>query len=208
LRGIRGGTLMHEALEIVDPARVASAPDASAAMADPLIRGPLEALVARSGLADSSGRAALVTLVGEFVWRGLALPFLEGGGSVGTLPPADRRAEIEFHRAIAGGFRTGVIDLVLRRNGKWYLLDWKSNRLPAYDPASLAAEMKRRDYHLQWRLYLHALTAWLRRVVPGFDPAAAIGGVYYIFLRGLSTSDAKSGVYFHRPEPGDLEVEP
>ena len=41
------------------------------------------------------------------------------------------------------GLMTGLIDLTYRHAGKWYLLDYKSNRLPAYDAAGLE--------HARWR---------------------------------------------------------
>lgn len=71
----------------------------------------------------------------------------------------------------------GYIDLIFLHNGHYFLLDWKTNLLPSYDPYSLEQAMAHHDYHLQASLYQTALTRYLR--------GAPFGGTYYIFLRGL-----------------------
>jgi exodeoxyribonuclease V beta subunit len=74
------------------------------------------------------------------------------------------------------GAITGVIDLVFEKEGKIYLLDWKSNWLPDYSEKSLIQEMEAHDYFLQASLYREALTRHFNM---------PFGGTYYIFLRGL-----------------------
>src|SRR5690606_7780752 len=39
------------------------------------------------------------------------------------------------------GLMTGLIDLTYLFDGRWYVLDWKSNRLPGYGPAQLEEAM-------------------------------------------------------------------
>jgi exodeoxyribonuclease V beta subunit len=86
------------------------------------------------------------------------------------------------------GFLTGVVDLVFEHQGKWYLVDWKSNHLghdpAAYGTAGLATEMEANHYVLQYQLYLVALDRYLRSRVADWDPATMLGGVGYVFLRG------------------------
>jgi exodeoxyribonuclease V beta subunit len=96
------------------------------------------------------------------------------------------------------GYLTGSLDLVFRRPGpggepRWYLADYKTNHLggdPAttahYHPAALAAEMYRRHYPLQALLYLVALHRYLRWRQPGYRPERHLGGVLYLFLRGMA----------------------
>jgi len=99
-------------------------------------------------------------------------------------------------------YLTGFIDLVFRREGKYFLVDWKTNTLETYTPEVIRASMEECDYTLQYRLYLRALARWLERVHgPGFDFGQACGGVYYLYLRGLNGRDETSGVFFHRPTP-------
>jgi exodeoxyribonuclease V beta subunit len=108
------------------------------------------------------------------------------------------------------GYLTGSIDLVLRVHGRWtlpdgtvhdgprYLVaDHKTNRLAwpeaptAYDyrPAALVDAMVHHDYPLQALLYTAALHRLLRWRQPGYDPAIHLGGVLYLFLRGMTGPD-------------------
>ena len=93
------------------------------------------------------------------------------------------------------GFMHGWIDLVYRDDaGRHYVLDYKTNRLPAYDPASLARAVRRNDYDLQYLIYLVALYRWLRlRRGPAFDPQRDLGGAVYVFLRGVDSASASGG---------------
>lgn len=86
------------------------------------------------------------------------------------------------------GYIKGVIDLFFEHEGKYYLLDWKSNWLGAskadYHLEKLMSVMKEHDYELQVKIYVAALRKYLRL----FDkrPFEEIfGGVYYFFLRGI-----------------------
>ena len=83
------------------------------------------------------------------------------------------------------GYLWGYIDLVFRREGRYYLLDWKSNWLEEYGPASLDRSIRESRYDLQYMLYSMALDRWLRSVQPGYDFDRHFGGLYYIYLRGM-----------------------
>jgi hypothetical protein len=81
---------------------------------------------------------------------------------------------------------TGKIDLTYRVDGKVYVVDYKSNRLPAYDAEALSHAMSASEYDLQALLYAVAVHRWLRmRLGATYDPAAHFGGVRYLFCRGL-----------------------
>jgi ATP-dependent exoDNAse (exonuclease V) beta subunit len=142
------------------------------------------------------------------------------GARVCDIPPTERVHELEFlfperYGAAApadgrreDGFFTGFIDLVFRKDGLYYLLDWKTNELESYEAAAIARAMEEHGYFLQFRLYLQALGRWLGRSHgPGFRSALHCGGVYYLFLRGMtpdSPPDKATGVFFHRPIAGDF----
>ena len=97
------------------------------------------------------------------------------------------------------GFLTGSIDLVVRDGGRYVVVDYKTNRLAAagepltawhFRPAALATAMADAHYPLQAALYAVALHRYLRWRLPGYDPASHLGGVAYLFLRGMAGPDA------------------
>lgn len=101
------------------------------------------------------------------------------------------------------GFMRGFIDLVFRHEGRWYLLDWKSNHLgdsPAdYGPEALRREMADHAYILQYHIYAVALDQYLRLRLPGYEYETHFGGVAYVFLRGVDGTNEGSGVFWDRP---------
>jgi exodeoxyribonuclease V beta subunit len=101
------------------------------------------------------------------------------------------------------GMLQGFIDLVFIWQGRYYLLDYKSNWLgetiEAYRPAALAAALCHHRYDLQYQLYTLALHRYLRYSLPGYHYATHFGGVFYLFLRGMTGKQGGHGVFFHRP---------
>lgn len=106
------------------------------------------------------------------------------------------------------GLMTGSIDLVFRRNGKYYIVDWKSNHLgnstDNYDMTGMETAMTGSNYHLQYKIYTVALTRWLKSRIPGFDYDTHFGGIIYIFLRGVREG-SNTGIYFTRPDRESIE---
>ncbi|MGE4564749.1 MAG: UvrD-helicase domain-containing protein [Victivallaceae bacterium] len=117
-----------------------------------------------------------------------------------------------YQGEIRGGFfMTGAIDLVFRRGERYYLADWKSNRIDgriaSFQPEGLAGEMRRHSYDLQYLIYCVALRRHLMRTAPGFDWRKNFGGVFYLFLRGITPDDPVSGIYRDLEVPEELIVE-
>jgi exodeoxyribonuclease V beta subunit len=91
------------------------------------------------------------------------------------------------------GYMTGSIDAVLRFPGPRYVIvDYKTNKVFAgpvdaarFDLAAMAGEMLRRHYPLQALLYSVALHRYLRWRQPGYRPEEHLGGVQYLFVRGM-----------------------
>jgi exodeoxyribonuclease V beta subunit len=104
----------------------------------------------------------------------------------------------------AGIFLWGFIDLVFRHEGRYYVLDWKSNLLDSYDDTTVQKSMDHHRYHLQWKLYAVALDRWLSARVKDYDPAHHFGGVHYLYLRG-ATPERFAG-FSARPTREDLRV--
>lgn len=112
-------------------------------------------------------------------------------------------SSIKSETPMNNGKVPGKIDLTYHRDGRWYLLDYKSNRLPAYDAVGLEQAMVHSEYDLQALIYTVALHRWLRfRLSNGYDYARDFGGVRYLFCRGLEwTGDKVSGIHAWTPSP-------
>jgi len=88
------------------------------------------------------------------------------------------------------GMLMGFADLVFEHEGRFWVLDYKSNHLgpsgAAYDAQSLAAAMLDHRYDVQAAIYLLALHKLLKsRLGTSYDPAKQLGGAIYYFLRGI-----------------------
>jgi exodeoxyribonuclease V beta subunit len=104
----------------------------------------------------------------------------------------------------AYGYMKGYIDLVFRHEGKYYLVDWKSNHLGSqpefYLRDALESIMAENFYILQYHLYTLALYQYLRLRNPSFNFERDFGGVIYIFIRGVDQIQGlTSGIYTDRP---------
>ncbi|MCK3657203.1 hypothetical protein A4G18_00325 [Pasteurellaceae bacterium Pebbles2] len=106
------------------------------------------------------------------------------------------------------GMMRGFIDLVFRHQGKYYIVDYKSNflgKLPQdYQQEQLVKAMKTHHYDVQYLLYTLALNRYLKQRDPQYQYESHFGGVIYTFLRGMQGCEASnenvSGVFFDRPE--------
>ncbi|MBA3958616.1 MAG: UvrD-helicase domain-containing protein [Parachlamydiaceae bacterium] len=98
------------------------------------------------------------------------------------LYPYDGFDEIEEMKSTPG-FLKGVIDLLFMHDGKYYLLDWKSNWLPSYEQEQLEACMTGHNYFLQAKIYKEALRRYLK-LVDDRPFEEIFGGTFYLFLRG------------------------
>ena len=226
--GNRYGVALHAALEHADfnswrdwhPGQPAPAEEAHAIAT--ALRG--------EGYGEDAlddGIALTTQLIGHTLT--VALP---EGTRLCDVPAGERRPEIEFQFALQPvqvdallallhahgivrerdrfgarqrleGLMTGLIDLTYRHGGKWYVLDYKSNRLPGYDDAGLQHAMAHSEYDLQALIYTLALHRWLRfRLGGGYDYARDFGGIRYLFCRGLDAGSAASpGIHAQRFPP-------
>ncbi|MBU0663494.1 MAG: exodeoxyribonuclease V subunit beta [Proteobacteria bacterium] len=102
------------------------------------------------------------------------------------------------------GYLTGFIDLICRYQGRFYIMDYKSNwlgnRLSDYGQQALEQAMRDHNYGLQYWLYTLMLHRYLQSTMSDYDYAAHFGGVMYLFVRGMEPSTAGSGVYFDLPD--------
>ncbi|MBD3409665.1 MAG: exodeoxyribonuclease V subunit beta [Ignavibacteriales bacterium] len=116
--------------------------------------------------------------------------------------PAASIESLEF--APTKGFMKGSIDLFFEAGGKYWIVDWKTNRLGAaperYDERATTREMRDRRYALQYHLYALATHLHLKERLPSYDYEADFGGAFYLFVRGIRADrDDALGVFFDRP---------
>ncbi|MFT6986368.1 MAG: exodeoxyribonuclease V beta subunit [Psychromonas sp.] len=115
-------------------------------------------------------------------------------------PLSARAGELQFQSV--QGFLKGFIDLTFECNGQYYILDYKSNylgdNLEDYNQYNIELAMIEHRYDFQYQLYTLALHRLLKSRLPEYDYETHIGGVYYLFLRGMQ-GDNQFGVYFNKP---------
>lgn len=110
----------------------------------------------------------------------------EYADALGALPAEDLR-----------GYLHGFLDRIAFHNGKWGVIDWKTNNLGASPAACAQASLMdcaiHSHYLLQTHLYLVALRRWL-------GPEAEIAGAWLVFLRGVAAG-TDAGILHIKPEP-------
>ncbi|GLQ95136.1 exodeoxyribonuclease V subunit beta [Dyella acidisoli] len=101
------------------------------------------------------------------------------GGLPRPLLPANR----------VNGMLKGFIDLIVEQHGRYYVIDYKSNWLgdtfAAYTPAAMRDASLQARYDLQYAIYTLALHRLLRARLPDYDYERHVGGVLYLYLRGV-----------------------
>ena len=143
------------------------------------------------------------TAVARLVHQALTTPFpWIRVGSRAVAEATHSLRELDFLTAAPGTpeFLEGSLDALLEFEGRAFILDWKSNTLPAYDPATLA-ENVRTHYDLQVRIYTLATLRFLGiETEAGYE--ARFGGVAYVYLRGLP----EGGFWHTRPSWADVQA--
>jgi exodeoxyribonuclease V beta subunit len=201
--GAETGILLHAVLEKLPLPSLLETPAFEAWSARPDVRSVVESLLRQYGRDPGELRPAL-----RLAHAALTAPLPVVGGALRSLPHAARAArEMEFlfpFPAEAGGpdrgFVKGFVDVIFEHEGRSYFGDWKTDRLPAWDAASVAAHVEA-NYALQERLYALALVRML-----GIGDAAAyearFGGTLYVFVRGLGRSE--EAILGRRPSFDDI----
>jgi exodeoxyribonuclease V beta subunit len=234
-RGTLAGECVHAAFELADFSDPRSWP---AAIDQALLRhGPL---LPAASAAEASPLAAMLQRGLADV---LATPLPVGTATplrLDALGPLQRLNELEFHlhapqlsasalvRCLADhgyaaprlafgqlqGYLKGFIDLVLQHEGRWFVVDWKSNHLgdaPGdYSTPRLEQAMTAHHYQLQSLVYSLALQRWLQLRLPGYQHGRHFGGALYLFVRGLrpgwrQADGSPTGAHLHRPSAAVLQ---
>jgi exodeoxyribonuclease V beta subunit len=102
------------------------------------------------------------------------------------------------------GMLIGFMDLVLEHQGRYFVLDYKSNRLESYGQAALQAAILEHRYDVQYTLYILALHRLLKSRHSGYDYDLHVGGALYLFLRGVDQPGG--GLFVDRPPKALIET--
>ncbi len=93
---------------------------------------------------------------------------------------------------LTAGYINGFIDYWFCYEDKYYILDYKSNKLGDslldYHPSAMEQAMDEHQYHLQALIYTVALCKHLN-IINQRDYEQRIGGYFYLFIRGMNTQD-------------------
>ncbi len=111
---------------------------------------------------------------------------------------------------ILKGYLTGFVDLVCRWQGKYYVIDYKSNYLGDflhdYKKDRLVAAMHDHNYGLQYWIYTLVLHRFLMGTLADYKYEESFGGVFYLFARGMHPEHPGNGVFFDRPKQSVLDA--
>ena len=209
-KGAATGNLLHDALEVVDFQK----PVWSEALHKPLIR---------FGALDTVKVEALIEWLNECLnaqlAEGLSLSSLAMSQTLREVefyfPINDTSRHslggiLQHHRESSTfpqlpdgvqlkGMMHGFIDLVFEWQGRYYIADYKSTYLgdeySRYGDQHLSQNIQDNYYDLQYLIYSLALHRYLKQRVLNYKPDTHFGGVYYLYLRGMS-GNRQTGVYF------------
>jgi exodeoxyribonuclease V beta subunit len=215
--GARTGTCLHEIFEELDFTDLTG----------------LELLVGRKLLQHGFDAPRWTQTIAGCVRDVLAVK-LAGDFSLGDIPAGERLIEREFHlpahrlearrlQQLMGGeaenrlefaprtgWLKGYIDLVFRQGERFYVVDWKSNRLgpdaSGYNTVNVAAAMASHHYPLQAQIYGVALHRYLDQRLRDYDYERHFGGMIYLFVRGISPSRPGEGIWQARPKKAEIEA--
>lgn len=105
------------------------------------------------------------------------------------------------------GMMKGFIDLIFVHNGKFYIADYKTNYLgdspEDYNETHVHQAMLDAYYDVQYLIYSVALMRYLKFRLPNFNYDEHFGGIFYLFVRGMSHS-GNHGIYFRKPKAEDI----
>ena len=109
------------------------------------------------------------------------------------------------------GMMHGFIDLIFHADGKYYVCDYKSSHLgdqySDYNDLAMRHNIEKSHYDLQYLIYALALHRHLKYALADYDPKQHFGGIYYLYLRGMSNQAEHHGcgVYYRQITLAELE---
>ena len=213
-KGAQAGTCLHEMLELADFEGMAREDEAGRAAALELCRREVERHLS---ITDEAARERAAEGAAQMI-RDVLNAEIAPGVFLREVTKRARTAELEFLIPIPAGltakrlaaelrgldpkydfgelreeslkgFLTGFIDLAFMKDGRFWVLDWKSNKISpeaeGYTAQAMDEEMRRHLYRLQYLIYLVALRRFLRARLGAAWRDDMLAGALYVFLRGV-----------------------
>jgi exodeoxyribonuclease V beta subunit len=112
-----------------------------------------------------------------------------------SLHPNQARPALQAQQL--NGLLTGFMDIVFEHQGRYYVLDYKSNKLPDYSQDSITSSMLSHRYDVQYTLYILAVHRLLKSRLKDYNYEQHVGGAIYLYLRGID--QAGQGCYVNKP---------
>jgi exodeoxyribonuclease V beta subunit len=176
-------------------ANLAGLPEAFAGMLGGLRQSTLP------GLQCSIAQACATPKTTEWQFH---LPAREGFGVSSIAELFRKHGDTEYATSLEAlgddaleGFLQGFIDKIAFHSSAYGVIDWKTNKLPAYDAHSLREAARSSHYWLQAHLYLVALRRHL-------GPKADVRGAWLVYLRGVRGGES-DGVLFIKTDTNLLD---
>ncbi|MBD3767863.1 MAG: PD-(D/E)XK nuclease family protein [Gammaproteobacteria bacterium] len=114
------------------------------------------------------------------------------------------RPKLSYQRL--GGLLTGFMDLIFEYEGRYYVLDYKTNKLmQGYDDWSCQQAILSHRYDVQAMLYVLALHRYLSTRLVHYDYDRHMGGAIYWFIRGADPQQPQQGIWQCKPSLVELE---
>jgi exodeoxyribonuclease V beta subunit len=118
-----------------------------------------------------------------------------------------RKATSQLNFEKLSGYMKGFIDLIYEHEGRYGVIDYKSNSLSDYGQDELHLAMASHHYYLQYLIYCIALHRHLKKAVKDYHWDTHVDGVFYLFLRGMEPDNNEPrGVFYHKPSLDLIEA--
>ena len=179
-RGAELGNALHKIFELVDFQKIGKA-DPKRLKEDSAFKELIVSSFLHESLDIDSHPDWLDTTI-AFVWNTLnaSLTVIEGNTKTGEafslseIANDSRRSEMLFfmdlkserEKEVINLYCKGFMDLLFKRNGRYCVLDWKSDYIDTYDEAAMKNQMLLRRYNVQQVLYSYVLIRWLKSFYP------------------------------------------
>ena len=226
-RGAKAGTCLHEIFELLDFSQLTSDTITTAVQSSLASNGFHEKWVpAVARMVTDVATAPIIPDAPDFRLSRLKLgewqSEMEFYLPIRNLSPAtvlglfagilDEELFAEFYEVLdrlsfrqSRGMLQGFIDMVFIHDGRYYILDWKSNHLGMsttdYSQNTMLESMCHSAYILQFHLYALALDRLLKVRLAGYSYEKHFGGAVYLYIRGISPASVTNGIHFGRPQP-------